>query len=111
MATHSTAERHHPNYMAIFWWLLGLTVGEVIVILLPLPRSMVVVLLIGFALSKAMLVAMYFMHLRFERVPLGVIAVTPLILCVFLVLMLLPDLSTETQPSNVPTQKVVIQQK
>jgi hypothetical protein len=32
------------------------------------------------------------MHLRFERVTLGVIVLTPLIICVFLVFMLLPDL-------------------
>ena len=39
------------------------------------------------------LVGMYFMHLKFERLTLGMIALTPLILCVFLILMLLPDIS------------------
>ncbi len=58
-----------------------------------MARLIVVILLIGLALSKAVLVAMYFMHLKFERVTLGVIALTPLILCVFLILMLLPDIT------------------
>jgi hypothetical protein len=34
---------------------------------------------------------MYFMHLKFERTTLGLIAVTPLVLCVLLVFALLPD--------------------
>jgi cytochrome c oxidase subunit IV len=36
---------------------------------------------------------MYFMHLKFERVTLGLIAVTPLLLCVLLVFALMPDLT------------------
>jgi cytochrome c oxidase subunit 4 len=49
--------------------------------------------LIGLAISKAALVAMYFMHLKFERLTLGMIALSPFILCLFLILMLLPDIS------------------
>lgn len=80
-----------PNYIAIFWWLLALTVLEVGVIFMPLARVLIAILLVGLALSKASLVAMYFMHLRFERTTLGLIAVTPLVLCVLLVFALLPD--------------------
>ncbi|MGH7321742.1 MAG: cytochrome C oxidase subunit IV family protein, partial [Candidatus Rokuibacteriota bacterium] len=43
------------------------------------------------AVSKAVLVAMYFMHLRFETRTLGYIALTPLILGALLVFILLPD--------------------
>ena len=86
----SDAHRH-PNYMTIFWWLLVLTVLEIGVIYMPMARILIAILLVGMALSKASLVALYFMHLRFERLTLGLIAMTPLILCVFLTLMLLPD--------------------
>jgi len=82
-----------PNYIGIFWWLLVLTIFEVGVIFMPLARVLIVILLVGLALSKASLVAMYFMHLKFERRTLGLIAVTPLLLCVLLVFALLPDLS------------------
>ena len=82
-----------PNYIGVFWWLLALTILEIAVIYVPMARLIIVILLIGLALSKAVLVAMYFMHLKFERVTLGVIALTPLILCVFLILMLLPDIT------------------
>jgi len=81
----------HPNYMAIFWWLLALTIIEVGVIFMPLAKVLIAILLVGLALTKAALVAMYFMHLKFERTTLGLIAVTPLVLCVLLVFALLPD--------------------
>jgi cytochrome c oxidase subunit 4 len=88
-----TTAHTEPNYIGVFWWLLALTILEIAVIYVPMARLIVVILLIGLALSKAVLVAMYFMHLKFERVTLGVIAITPLILCVFLILMLLPDIT------------------
>ena len=88
-----TTAHQGTNYIGVFWWLFGLTILEIAVIYVPMARLIIVILLIGLALSKAVLVAMYFMHLKFERVTLGVIALTPLILCVFLILMLLPDIT------------------
>jgi cytochrome c oxidase subunit 4 len=85
----------HPNYMAIFWWLLALTILEVIAAVSPTggvyPHVAKAPILVSLALGKASLVAMYFMHLRFEKRTLGIIAVTPLFLCVFLLFMLIPD--------------------
>ena len=81
-----------PNYMGIFWWLLALTIMELAVIYAPLAKFAIATLLIGMALTKASLVAMYFMHLKFEKRTLGLIALTPLLLCVFLLFALTPDL-------------------
>jgi cytochrome c oxidase subunit 4 len=86
-----SAAHKEPNYMAIFWWLLALTILEIGATRLPVPHMIIAILLVGMALSKAALVAMYFMHLKFERHTLAIIAVTPLFLCIFLSLMLLPD--------------------
>lgn len=86
-----TATHKDPNYIAIFWWLFALTVVEVGVIFLPVAKLVIAVLLVSLALSKASLVAMYFMHLRFERRTLGLIAVTPLFLGALLVFILVPD--------------------
>jgi caa(3)-type oxidase subunit IV len=87
----------HPNYMAIFWWLLALTILEVVAASVPTggayPQSLKGALLVLMALTKAALVAMHFMHLRFEKRTLGAIAVTPLVICVFLLLMLIPDIA------------------
>ena len=96
MATTSDATTHtHPNYMAIFWWLLALTIAELIAATITpgpsYPQVAKVMILVSLALGKAALVALYFMHLKFEHTTLGMIAITPLILCVFLLFMLIPD--------------------
>lgn len=88
----STQAHKQPNYMAVFWWLFVLTILEVAVVYTPLSKTVIAILLISMAISKASLVALYFMHLKFERLTLGLIALTPFILCVFLILMLLPDI-------------------
>jgi cytochrome c oxidase subunit 4 len=81
-----------PNYLAVFGWLFALTVVEVAVIYLPIPRLMIAATLVILASVKAALVAIYFMHLKFEKVVIWWIAVIPAILCVFLILMLIPEL-------------------
>ncbi|HYB71923.1 MAG TPA: cytochrome C oxidase subunit IV family protein [Candidatus Sulfotelmatobacter sp.] len=81
------------KYITVFWWLLGITIFEVVVIFLPIARLLVGILLVGSALSKASLVAMFYMHLKFERRTLGMIVLTPLAICILLVFALLPDLS------------------
>ena len=86
------AEAHkHPNYMAIFWYLAILTVIELAVIYLPVSKVTIAVLLCVLAVTKAALVAMYFMHLRFEAKTLGWVAVTPLVIATLLIFVLLPD--------------------
>lgn len=82
-----------PNYMAIWGWLFALTVLEIGVIYLPTQKVVIAILLISLATSKAALVAMYFMHLRFERLTLGLIAVVPLAIGALLVFLLIPDSS------------------
>ena len=80
---------HKTNYMAIFAWLAILTVLEIGAYFLPPPTRWV--LLVGLALGKAALVALYFMHLRFESRTLGYIALTPLAIATLLIFVLLPD--------------------
>ena len=87
----ATEEHKHPNYMAIFWFLAILTVVEIAVIYMPLAKFTIGVLLCALALGKAALVAMYFMHLRFEARTLGMIAVVPLLIATLLIFVLLPD--------------------
>jgi cytochrome c oxidase subunit 4 len=83
--------RTEPNYMAVFYWLAALTVIEVAVVHLPLTKLALGAILVVLAFSKAALVALYFMHLKFERRTLWLIAITPVLLCVFLMFMLVPD--------------------
>ena len=89
------AEDHkEPNYVAVFGWLFVLTVLEILAAIAPISKTAKVILLVVMALGKAGLVAMYFMHLRFEKKTMGAIVFTPLVLCVFLMVMLFPDLLT-----------------
>ena len=87
----STAHAHH-NYIKIFIILSVLTAVEIGVTFLGLPRPLLVALLVSLAVWKAALVALHFMHLKIEKRTLTIVAVIPFILCVFLSLMLLPDI-------------------
>ncbi len=87
----ATTAHKHPNYMAIFWWLAILTVIELGVIFAPLGKFTIGALLVALAVTKAALVAMYFMHLAFEVRTLGLIAVSPLAIATLLIFLLLPD--------------------
>ncbi|HEX9454846.1 MAG TPA: cytochrome C oxidase subunit IV family protein [Candidatus Binatia bacterium] len=84
---HSTS-----NYIKIFWLLLALTVIEVAIVYMGLPKMLLASLLVIFAVWKAALVAMHFMHLKFEKKTLSIIAIAPFVLCVWLILMLMPDI-------------------
>ncbi len=103
------AEHHQgPRYGSIWVWLLILTIAEVAVALwikAPELHLVKIILLVGMALSKAALVALYFMHLRFERITLLVIAFTPLLICGFLVFMLMPDLGAIERKSEIRSEQ------
>jgi caa(3)-type oxidase subunit IV len=86
-ASHSTS-----NYIKIFYILLVLTIVEVALVYMGLPKILLAALLVIFAVWKAALVAMHFMHLKFETRTLALVAITPFVLCVFLILMLMPDI-------------------
>jgi caa(3)-type oxidase subunit IV len=88
-----TSTAHSKSaYIKVFYVLLVLTIVEVAIVYLGLPRMLLVALLVIFAVWKASLVAMHFMHLKFEKRTLAVVALTPFVLCVFLILMLMPDI-------------------
>ncbi len=81
-----STEHSAPNYMAVFWWLAGLTVVEVAYsTMLQPPKAWLISGLVLFAGIKASLVALFFMHLKFERKSLGIIVACTLILGVILV--------------------------
>jgi cytochrome c oxidase subunit 4 len=71
--------------MGIFWILLTVTVLEVGYSFLKIPRPVLILGLVALAAFKAILVALYFMHLKFERKSLGVIVASTLILGAILV--------------------------
>jgi cytochrome c oxidase subunit 4 len=84
-------KHEEPNYIAIWIWLALLTIVEIWTANTGLHRAIVIAALVGLAVAKASLVALYFMHLRFERRTLGLIALTPPVLLVLLTFALYPD--------------------
>ncbi len=80
-----------PRYVLIWFVLLVLTLGEVGYAFLDLPKFWLAAGLIIMAMYKALLVAMYYMHLKYEPRRLWVLAVSPLPLAVILVLAVITD--------------------
>jgi cytochrome c oxidase subunit 4 len=99
MATHTPEQLAHEQrrYLQVFAWLAMLTVIEIAVIYMPLAKLVIGFMLVVLAATKATLVALFYMHLAVEKRTLAYIALTPAVLCVFLVFMLLPDLGALTR--------------
>ncbi|PYO82263.1 MAG: cytochrome-c oxidase [Gemmatimonadetes bacterium] len=68
-----------PNYILIWVYLAVLTAAELALAFeLPISRNLKLVLLLFLAVWKALLVALFFMHLKFERWNLRIMAIIPL---------------------------------
>src|SRR5687767_8680531 len=86
------APHHHVNYYFIFFSLVILTIVTVLVAFHRFESEVVNLLLALLVASiKATLVAMFFMHLKFEGKLIYLIFVVPLALCVLLIVALIPD--------------------
>jgi cytochrome c oxidase subunit 4 len=86
MSESAKTKHAHPNYIAIFVVLTVLTLLELGVAFLGhWPKMLVLAILLIMAVWKAVLVAMYFMHLRFENNRLRILAVAPLPLAVIMI--------------------------
>ena len=88
----ATGEHTRPNYIAIWVYLAVLTALEVgVAFVSHLPKLALILILVALAIWKALLVALYFMHLRFERWNLRTIALIPLPLAVILVIVVITE--------------------
>lgn len=92
MADESVVEHKKPNYYLIWLYLLVLTIAEVLVAFVShLPKSVLIVILLLLAVWKAALVAMYYMHLRFEPPRLIMMILGALPLAILLTLAVLAE--------------------
>jgi caa(3)-type oxidase subunit IV len=86
------AEEHaHPNYTAIWLWLMGLLIVSVLVSYLPISTVLAVSIIFVLSAVKALLVALNFMHLRFEQLLIHALATVPIAIFLILWLVLYPD--------------------
>ncbi len=92
MTTPPTTTHVRPNYMLIWLYLFIMTVAEVTLAFeLPVSRNLKLILLLILAIWKALLVAMFFMHLKFERWRLRAIFMVPIPLAIILVLAVITE--------------------
>ena len=76
-----------PNYILIWVYLAVLTAAELALAFeLPISRNMKLLLLLFLAVWKASLVALFFMHLKFERWNLRILAIIPVPLALIFIL-------------------------
>ena len=83
----------HPNYLAIWAWLILLLIISVAAVYLPFSQALTVAFIFIVAAVKAGLVAVYFMHLKFEERLVRYIAIIPVVLFVIMTLTLIPDIA------------------
>ena len=89
-AGHEESDDHAP-YIAVWGGLAVLTLIEVWVAGTGLARGLLVAVLVGLAVWKAALVALYYMHLKFEPSRLWILALAPLPLPFILVLAVMQE--------------------
>jgi cytochrome c oxidase subunit 4 len=85
------ADHKDPPYIMIWVILLVLTLGELFYAFLDMPKIWLAVGLIAMAVWKAVLVALYYMHLKFEPKRMWVLAVIPIPLAAILVLVVMQE--------------------
>jgi cytochrome c oxidase subunit 4 len=87
-----TATHKHPNYVLIWVYLAVLTAVEVgVAFISHFSKTTLLIILLFLAIWKALLVALYFMHLKFERWNLRSIALIPIPLALILIIMVLQE--------------------
>ena len=84
-------EHAHPPYMMIWGVLAVLMLAKVGVALLGVAQWMAITLLVLISLVSALLVALYYMHLRFEPKRLWILAFVPIPLIVIFLLFIMQD--------------------
>jgi cytochrome c oxidase subunit IV len=84
-------EKPHANYILVFVMLAVLTAIELGVAFVGLSRTMTIVALILLALWKALLVALYYMHLRYEPKRVHMLVLTPIPLILILLFAVLTE--------------------
>ena len=68
------------TYLSIWGWLAGLMLLGVGLSMLPISKATVVLIVLALSSVKAMLVVLYYMHLKFDRWLLALVALVPLVL-------------------------------
>lgn len=100
--SHAGHDTHHVNYLAIFGVLCVCTALSVIFDVIHLSKAVTIVLVMSVAVTKAMCVMMFFMHLKFEGNWKFVLLAPTTILAIGLPLALYPDVGASYYTPTAP---------
>ncbi len=85
--------KDQSHFHVIVWgWLVLLLIAGLAIFVLPVPKSVAVLMIFGIAAVKASLVLRNFMHLHHEHILIYLIAFVPMILFIAFALSLVPDI-------------------
>lgn len=103
-------QSHHVNYMLIFIGLCILTALSVVCDVVEMSKGVVVIAVLAVATAKALLVMMFFMHLKFEGRWKYVLLMPTAILACGLPLALAPDVGLHYYTLQVPQTEYLREQ-
>ncbi len=88
--SHESVDKAHSGLNSkviwkVFWILLGVTIFEVSISFTPLSKDILLYTFILLTIVKAYYIVGYFMHMKFEAVPLQYSILLPFILIVYLI--------------------------
>ncbi len=80
------------GYFAVWVWLVVLLIVSVLAVRLPFPQGLTTTLIFLVAAAKAVLIGVYYMHLRAESALIRAIAIVPVVLFAIMLVSLIPDI-------------------
>jgi cytochrome c oxidase subunit IV len=88
--SHEAQEKAHSGLNTkviwrVFWILLGVTIFEVAISFTGISKEVLLFTFIALTIVKAYFIVGYFMHMKFEAVPLQYSVLLPFILIVYLI--------------------------
>ena len=88
--SHEAMEKAHSGLNTkviwkVFWILLGVTIFEVSISFTSIPKTILLYTFITLTIVKAYYIVFYFMHMKFEAVPLKFSILLPFVLIIYLI--------------------------
>ena len=97
MSDHAHVQQYAPAeattkvFMVVWFALLALTAIEVFLAYIQTPLAIMLTLLIGLSVIKAVLIIAYFMHMKFEKMSLIMTLFPMLVFCILMLFVFMPD--------------------
>jgi cytochrome c oxidase subunit 4 len=80
------------TYLAAFVWLVVFTAIELVAVFSHLPHAALITLILGTAIGKAFIIALFFMHLKFERWVVWLLPGVPVVFALIFMAGIIPDI-------------------